>query len=526
MTSFNSIKYEDPSTLPFKLPAGVGEVDAAFMQAVLRHRGAIGEDVEVTSIEKSDVGMTAGYFSSIVRVKLTYSKECSAPPSMIVKSWPPFELLSKDAIKGMFIMDMKGYSEFTGDEWYPRPNVYLASYDESEDRWALVMEDAYNFADHAVHEKPLTLEQVKIMIPALVDFAVRFEGCNEESSPMFERTKHIPPWSAAAMTFEKVGYGGAALFDEFTGKPDAFDVDDKEKFGFPKLAPWKSWKEDLGGDFSQLFFKAYEKYWANSAASEGATCTVSHGDLRGDNLFFDKQDPTKWYAIDFQLCFQGPIASDLAYLMTSGSVLPEVYTENTEEVLKMFYDLFMTKTTKYKDLTYEKFRSEYITMTMVLYTYYVAMGAAIWQAGTMDHDGGLGACIKEGGVGSGAISYAHLPEAEKRKRYWWNSSINNFRVQIKQFGMMDMLAKMDQKDVDFQAAFNTKNPRGCPWPKGEDGKFIAVDQPTAIALSNGSLNEKKAAEIAGEDGTVTMDAFNKVVIPGWSLLAAVSQPSA
>ena len=86
MTSFNSIKYEDPSTLPFKLPAGVGEVDAAFMQGVLRHRGAIGEDVEVTSIEKSDVGMTAGYFSSIVRVKLTYSKECSAPPSMIVKS--------------------------------------------------------------------------------------------------------------------------------------------------------------------------------------------------------------------------------------------------------------------------------------------------------------------------------------------------------------------------------------------------------------------------------------------------------
>ena len=51
-------------------------------------------------------------------------------------------------------------------------------------------------------------------------------------------------------------------------------------------------------------------------------------------------------------------------------------------------------------------------MTMV-YTYYVAMGAAIWQAGTMDHDGGLGACIKEGGVGSGAISYAHLPESEQ-----------------------------------------------------------------------------------------------------------------
>ena len=60
---------------------------------------AIGDDVTVESIETSDVGMTAGYFSSIVRVKLNYSKPCAAPPSMIVKSWPPFEILPKDSIK-------------------------------------------------------------------------------------------------------------------------------------------------------------------------------------------------------------------------------------------------------------------------------------------------------------------------------------------------------------------------------------------------------------------------------------------
>ena len=48
----------------------------------------------------------------------------------------------------------------------------------------------------------------------------------------------------------------------------------------------------------------------------------------------------------------------------------------------------------------------------------------------MDHDGGLGACIKEGGVGSGAIAYAHLPEPEKRKRYWWCAAMNNFRYQV------------------------------------------------------------------------------------------------
>lgn len=46
---------------------------------------------------------------------------------------------------------------------------------------------------------------------------------------------------------------------------------------------------------------------------------------RGDNFFFTKENPDGWMAIDFQLTFKGPIPSDLAYLMSSGSVLPSVY---------------------------------------------------------------------------------------------------------------------------------------------------------------------------------------------------------
>ena len=99
--------------------------------------------------------------------------------------------------------------------------------------------------------------------------------------------------------------------------------------------------------------------------------------------------------------------------------------------------------------------------------------------------------------------------------------VNTWSIQV----ATDTVIKEDGIEIGRSRHRHVLKPYSCS-TKGEDGKFIAVDQPTAIALSNGSFNEKKAAEIAGEDGTVTMDAFNKVVIPGWSLLAAVSQPSA
>jgi hypothetical protein len=96
--------------LPFKLPAGVDDVDAKWMQDLLHFRGMLPADVNVSSIHKEGVGMTAGYFSSIVRVALTYSDggACGAPTCLIVKSWPPFEILPKESIKTMFIADMKG----------------------------------------------------------------------------------------------------------------------------------------------------------------------------------------------------------------------------------------------------------------------------------------------------------------------------------------------------------------------------------------------------------------------------------
>jgi len=103
---------------------------------------------------------------------------------------------------------------------------------------------------------------------------------------MCAKTAHFPPIHLMVGSFEEIGYGGAALVDGFVNQNDAFAADDPVSFGHAKLAPWKGWKDDLGIDnYAQEFFKSYEAFWARADPANGATCTVSHGDLRGDNMF-------------------------------------------------------------------------------------------------------------------------------------------------------------------------------------------------------------------------------------------------
>src|SRR4029078_4320354 len=97
------------------------------MTRLLRDRGLIAETNEVVSQVESDVGMTAGYFSAIKKVRCTYRHSTRAPNSFVVKACASYEMLPKDAIRAMFIRDIGAY-HFEGT-FYPRPAAYLADYD-------------------------------------------------------------------------------------------------------------------------------------------------------------------------------------------------------------------------------------------------------------------------------------------------------------------------------------------------------------------------------------------------------------
>jgi hypothetical protein len=410
------------------LPRGLDDIDAAFMTQVLRRRGIISQTNEVVSQVEAGVGMTAGYFSSIKTVCCAYREPTDAPTRFVAKAWPSLELAPKDNIAGMFIKDIKGY-QVAKDRFYPRPNTHLAAFDADDGRYVLIMEDANAYAEHKVHESELTFDEVMRMIPGLVDVAVAWEGADQGARADELAAMGVGLWTAPENLagFKAAMPGGAPFWDLLTARTES------------PLMAGGPWLQRFGvPDFSRMMTTRLDAFFEMARPQNGATCTLAHGDLRGDNIFFCENlpgYPHGWLCIDYQQMFRGPVPSDLAYLMNSGSVLPQVYAaESQAKIRRAFYDQFMARTRRYPDYSFAQFEDEYRVMATLQYLYYVAYGAPIVQAGAFNNE--LGLRIELGG--KGAIE-ADLPPEEIRQRMWWRKALANFGESFSALGLPERL---------------------------------------------------------------------------------------
>lgn len=417
----------------FALPRCLDDIDPAFMTQVLRRSGAISRTNDVIAQQEQGVGMTAGYFSSIKKIRCTYREPTDAPTNFVAKAWPSLELAPKDNIAAMFVKDIKGY-QIAADRFYPRPKAHLAAFDEASDRYALIMEDATTYASHKAHEHELSFEEVMRMIPALVDVAVAWEGADAGAKADELAAIGAPLWTSPEnmAAFKAAMPSAAPLFDY------AYCMEDSP------LVAGRPWHTDLGApDICRMLTTRLEAFFANARPENGATCTLAHGDFRGDNLFFcDGRPgfPHGWLCIDYQMMFRGPVPSDLAHLMNSGSVLPEVYAPQSQgRILRSFYDRFRARTQRYPNYTFDRFLDEYAMMSTVQHIYFIGFGGPIVQAGAFNNN--LGMRIELGGKGA---READLPPEERRQRMWWAKAFANFAATYSAFHLVDRLRALPE----------------------------------------------------------------------------------
>ena len=403
------------------------------MTRVLRDSGVISPSNAVVSQVESGVGMTAGYFSAIKKIRCTYREPTDAQECFVVKAWPSLELLPKDTIGAMFRKDIKAY-QLPADSFYPRVKVHLAAFDQANERYVLVMDDATRFADHKVHERQLSVDDVQRLIPRLVDIAIAWEGCDRGEKAALLTGMEVNHWASDVNLglYKQIMPSGARLMDKVTTMEGSGIIDGP------------GWDSYLGGPgICEMFTRRLGAFFAAARSESGGTCTLSHGDLRGDNLFFcegNSDYPDGWLVIDFQLMFRGPVPSDLAYLLGSASVLPEVYRGNTlHRLLREFYDRFMARTRIYRDYGYDRFVHEYAMMSTVLFMYFVANGAVIMHAGAFGND--LALRVELGGKGA---TETDLPPEQMRQRMWWRNCFSNFRENFKTFGQYELLRTLPE----------------------------------------------------------------------------------
>jgi hypothetical protein len=195
--------------------------------------------------------------------------------------------------------------------------------------------------------------------------------------------------------------GGAKLFDLTTMVGSS-------------LVDGPAWDRELGPGISELFTTRLDAFFAGAHPENGATCTLCHGDLRGDNIFFcepSERYPDGWLCIDFQLMFRSPVPSDLAYVLGTASVLPDVYAgPNLDRVLRAFYDEFMSKTKVYRGYSSSGFSANRSCPRPL----HLGGCAPIWQAGASPMNGHRSTRQRR------RRNRSH-PE-ERRQRMWWRSS--------------------------------------------------------------------------------------------------------
>ena len=131
--------------------------------------------------------------------------------------------------------------------------------------------------DAPAHENELTLEETKRMLPKMAKLAAMYEDCHTEASPMHERCAYLPLWAQA----ENLGI----YFGE-EGKPfsDGMGLHDELMAKHAIGGEWSKLEPSMEG-YATLLGSKWEQFWARSHPENGASVTISHGDLRGDNLF-------------------------------------------------------------------------------------------------------------------------------------------------------------------------------------------------------------------------------------------------
>eukprot|EP00039_Didymoeca_costata_P021771 m.345412 g.345412 ORF g.345412 m.345412 type:complete len:469 (+) comp26286_c0_seq1:110-1516(+) len=451
--------WETCKTVPegLLIPQSLADIDTAYMTKLLQARGYISETNKVVSMTETDAGITAGFFSAIKMMSCKFEQDTDAATDFVAKAWPEMEILPKEAIAAMFVRDITAY-HFPQDTFYPRVTPLLAAYDLTDNRYGLVLENANTYGEQKeCVANPICMDTLKTMIPNMVQAAVAWEGCDQGAAATQLEELHVvhlnDPRNMGIYTASMPT--GCRFFDHLLKiKSPMIDGIDTAKLG-PKFA------ETLTTKLISLMEK--------TNPANGATCTLCHCDVKGDNVFITPNTQEGWMLIDFQLMSKGPVPTDLAYTMVT-SVSHEVIADKQQcdNILDMFYTQYMAKTKKYTTYTYEEFVREFKVMSNLINMYVIGMGAALYHAGLANQGNMVEFFDSEESV---STLVQNLCAGDKRKRDWLRSVIINFIALNDHYGITEYIGSLPDSPEGL-ADFMDIPERLLLLPKKDDSPLV------------------------------------------------------
>ncbi len=313
-----------------QIPLSVDELTTDWLQEIMQPH--IGSST-ITGFEPTVIGVGEGFMGQLARVKLSYDNETDAPTSIIAKFASPLaETRQMAEDQRLYHRELGFYRDLGASVGVPVPDCYFLHHQEDTYQFVLILED---------------------MSPGVASDQV--EGTDKETSRrVIEETAKLHakwwnseklddyPWAKWLMKEMSMEEGAERLKEgirqaEETGKFDAYP---EMKRLMPLLVPLMKFDPAPPYPF-----------------------TMTHGDLRSDNIIRPSEEGGRLAILDWQLSGLGDPVQDIARWMTQ-SITIEDRRATEQDLLKLYH----SKLLEYgvKGYSYRSFINNYKTNLIVI----------------------------------------------------------------------------------------------------------------------------------------------------------------
>ena len=341
------------------IPSTMDEITPEWLTAALRSSGHI-HSASVTAIDKVTIGQGVGILGELCRLTPVYGTAEPRAPRTLIAKIPTADEGGRGIAQmlGFYEKEARFYSELCNDIGVRAARSYYTAADPANVKYVILMEDlsGLRLGDQVAGASP---EECQVLVREMAKLHARWWG-----SPDLEKLDWIPHVNSPQIKMSALAYAGAIepFLAKFGDHLTAAQVEMAHKYG-PRMNP-------IQDGFAQ------------------APCTLCHGDLRLDNVFWGTPDDSGPVTlIDWQIAIKARGPYDIGYFM-SQSVDPPVRAANEEALVREYHRTL--EACGVKGYSWEQCWDDYRASVMGCLTYPIVAGGSVDLA----HERGLDLATK------------------------------------------------------------------------------------------------------------------------------------
>ena len=294
-----------------RLPAGVANLDAAWLTEALRSSGALAANSFVTRCDAQPLGAGGGLIGMLGRVQLTYGGARTDAPLRLIAKFPSTVAANRGVADAfdMYGREVRFYQTLAATTSIGHPRCYFAASAPTTSDFVLLLED---LGERRIGDQVLgsDLKDAEVVIDAMATF-------------------HAQNWNRT----------NEARFSWVTSHANDMQIGGMEA-GFAQ--GWPRFASDLAAVIPPKVLRWGHRVGPSTRAILQALCagpqTICHADFRLENMFFAAAAGQPPFAIvDWQSITKSSGAQDLAYFLTQ-SVQLDVRRAHERDLLARYLE--------------------------------------------------------------------------------------------------------------------------------------------------------------------------------------------